>query len=70
MRLSIGDKSPGFSVLIAAFDGLALVVIFLTFSERNYNFNKLSVGQQFGRDNCHSLFFCLCKIGQLFFTYQ
>lgn len=45
MRLSIGDKSPGFSVLVAAFDGLALVVIFLTFSERNYNFNKLSIGQ-------------------------
>ena len=40
MRLSIGDKSPGFSVLIAAFDGLALVVIFLTFSERDYNFNE------------------------------
>ena len=70
MRLSIRDKSPGFSVLIAAFDGLALVVIFLTFSECNYNFNKFSVGQQFGRDNCHSLFFGFCKIGQLFFTYQ
>ena len=45
MRLSIRDKSPGFSVLVAAFDGLALVVIFLTFSERDYNFNKFSVGQ-------------------------
>ena len=63
MRLSIRDESPGFSVLVAAFDGLALVVIFLTFSERNYNFNKLSIGQQFGRDNCHSLFFGLGKVG-------
>ena len=70
MRLSIRDKPLGFSVLIAAFDGLALVVIFLTFSERNYNFNEFSVGQQFGRYNCHSLFFGFCKIGQLFFTYQ
>ena len=68
MRLSIRDESSGFSVLVAAFDGLALVVIFLTFSERNYNFNELSIGQQFGRDNCHSLFFGFCKIGQLFFT--
>ena len=63
MRLSIGDKSPGFSVLIAALDGLALVVIFLTFSERNYNFNKFSVGQQFGRDDCHPLFFCFGEVG-------
>ena len=63
MRLSIRDESPGFSVLVAAFDGLALVVIFLTFSERDYNFNKLSIGQQFGRDNCHSLFFCFGKVG-------
>ena len=70
MRLSVGDKSPGFSVLIAAFDGLSFVVIFLTFSERNYDFNEFSIGQQFGRDNCHSLFFGFCKIGQLFFTYQ
>ena len=70
MQLSIRDESPGFSVLVAAFDGLALVVIFLTFSERNYNFNEFSIGQQFGRDNCHSLFFGFCKIGQLFFTYQ
>ena len=45
MRLSIGDKSPGFSVLIAAFDGLSFVVIFLTFSKRNYNFNEFSIGQ-------------------------
>ena len=68
MRLSIRDKSFSFSVLVAAFDGLALVVIFLTFSERDYNFNKFSIGQQFGWDNCHSLFFGFCKIGQLFFT--
>ncbi len=45
MRLSIRDKSPGFSVSVAAFDGLSFVVIFLTFSERNYNFNEFSVGQ-------------------------
>ena len=63
MRLSIRDESPGFSVLVAAFDGLALVVIFLTFSKRDYNFNKLSIGQQFGRDNCQSLFFCFGKVG-------
>ena len=63
MRLSVRDESPGFSVLVAAFDGLALVVIFLTFSERDYNFNEFSVGQQFGRDNCHSLFFCFGEVG-------
>ena len=45
MRLSIRDKSFSFSILVAAFDGLALVVIFLTFSERDYNFNEFSIGQ-------------------------
>lgn len=63
MRLSIGNKSPGFSVLVAAFDSLSFVVIFLTFSERDCNFNEFSIGQQFGRDNCHPLFFCFGEVG-------
>ena len=45
INLSPRKLPPGFSVLVAALDGLALVVIFLTFSERNYNFNEFSVGQ-------------------------
>ena len=45
MNLSVGDEPPGFSVLVAAFDSLALVVGFLAFTKGDDDLDKFAASQ-------------------------
>ena len=44
INLSVGDEPPGFSVLVAAFDCLALVVGFFALGESDDDLDKFAAG--------------------------
>ena len=54
------------AVEVAALDCLAFVPRFFTFAKRNHEFDELSFGQKFGRDDCHAGFFLEREVSDLF----
>lgn len=54
------------AVEVAALDCLAFVPTLFAFAKRNHEFDELSFGQKFGRDDCHAGFFLEREVSDLF----